>query len=436
MNDTFLLTLKQKLETCILDLSNIRSLFSLHPETDFSRERKITFPDLVNMLLQMESKSLPNELMEYFNHDLSGPTTSAFIQQRAKFAAEGMAFLLFHFNDVCKHFHDKTMDGYRLLAADGSDINIARNPDDEDTFIKQGERGYNQLHINALYDILNHVHVDIDIQGEKKLHERLALNHMASRYHGLPAIFIADRGYESWNVFAHFIEHGQKFVVRMKDISSNGILSAWDLPDDEFDVVLHTTLTRRHTKETLQNPDTYTILQPYTDFDFLDDTNRYYEITIRVVRFQLPDGSYQCVATNLDADEFPSKKIKMVYNARWGEETSFRELKYTVGLVDFHSRKKEFILQEIYARLILYNFCEMAATHAADTKPKNPGTKHVYRINFATTVNICRAYLRHGGDETDYMQLIQKHLTPIRANRSFPRNVRAKTMRNFMYRAA
>ena len=52
MNDTFLLTLKQKLETCILDLSNIRSLFSLHPGADFSRDRKITFPDLVNMLLQ------------------------------------------------------------------------------------------------------------------------------------------------------------------------------------------------------------------------------------------------------------------------------------------------------------------------------------------------------------------------------------------------
>lgn len=436
MNDTFLLTLKQKLESCISDLFEIRSLFSKNPGKDFSRDRKITFSDLVKILLQLESKSLSNELMEYFEHDLSGPTSSAFIQQRAKLAAEGIAFLFFHFNDVCRHFHDKTMDGYRLLAADGSDINIARNSDDGETFIKQGEKGYNQLHMNALYDLLNHVYVDIDIQGEKKLHERLALNHMADRYHDASAIFITDRGYESWNVFAHFIENGQKFVVRMKDITSNGILSAWDLPDGEFDVILHTTLTRRHTKETLCNPGTYTILHPYTEFDFLNDKDQYYEITIRVVRFQLPDGSYQCVATNLDVDEFPSERIKMVYHARWGEETSFRELKYTVGLVDFHSRKKEFILQEIYARLILYNFCEMAATHAAATKPKNSNTKHVYKINFATAVNICRAYLRHGGDETDYMRLIQKHLTPVRIGRSFPRNVRPKTMRSFMYRVA
>ena len=95
-----------------------------------------------------------------------------------------------------------------------------------------------------------------------------------------PAIFIADRGYESWNVFALFIENGRKFVVRMKDISSNGILAAWDLSDGEFDMVFHATLTRRYTKETFQNPDTNTVLQPYTDFDFLDDTNWYFEIII------------------------------------------------------------------------------------------------------------------------------------------------------------
>ena len=41
------------------------------------------------------------------------------------------------------------MDGYRLPAADESDINITRNLDDEETIIKQGERGYNQLHVNA-----------------------------------------------------------------------------------------------------------------------------------------------------------------------------------------------------------------------------------------------------------------------------------------------
>ena len=80
---------------------------------------------------------------------------------------------------------------------------------------------------------------------------------------------MADSGYESFNTFAPLIRKGMYFVIRMKDINSNGILSAYDLPDSEFDTHIRTTLTRRHTKETLGNPNTYTILQPSTDFDFL-----------------------------------------------------------------------------------------------------------------------------------------------------------------------
>ena len=39
-------------------------------------------------------------------------------------------------------------------------------------------------------------------------------------------------------------------------------------------------------------------------------------------------------------------------------ETTFGELKYAIGLNTFHARKRELIKQEIYARLILHNFCE------------------------------------------------------------------------------
>lgn len=54
---------------------------------------------------------------------------------------------------------------------------------------------------------------------------------------------MADRGYESFNTFAHLIRKGMYFVIRMKEISSNGILSAYDLPDSEFDTHIRTTLT-------------------------------------------------------------------------------------------------------------------------------------------------------------------------------------------------
>lgn len=50
--------------------------------------------------------------------------------------------------------------GYRLLACDGSDVNITRAPSDERTFIHEGEKVYNAVHINEIYDITNKTYCD------------------------------------------------------------------------------------------------------------------------------------------------------------------------------------------------------------------------------------------------------------------------------------
>ena len=71
------------------------------------------------------------------------------------------------------------------------------------------------------------------------------------------------------------------------------------------------------------------------------------------------------VNTNLDRDSFPPAKLKKMYHQRWGIETAFRDLKHTIGLEHFHSKRAEFIAQEVFARLILYNLCELVASHAA-----------------------------------------------------------------------
>ena len=55
--------------------------------------------------------------------------------------------------------------------------------------------------------------------------------------------------------------------------------------------------------------------------------------------------------------------MKKLYALRWGIETSFRQLKYAVGLTSFHSKKREYIIQEIWAQLLLYNFCKIITTH-------------------------------------------------------------------------
>lgn len=86
----------------------------------------------------------------------------------------------------------------------------------------------------------------------------------------------------------------------------------------------------------------------------------------------------------LEYIQFMLQMQNKFYRMRWSEETRLRELKYTIGLINWHSSKYDGILQEIYARMILYNFCELVTVHAVvKTSEKN---KHVYKINFVTII--------------------------------------------------
>ncbi len=50
-------------------------------------------------------------------------------------------------------------------------------------------------------------------------------------------------------------------------------------------------------------------------------------MTLRIVRFSIGDGVYECIVTNLPRDEFPPERIRKLYFSRWGVEISFRKLK-------------------------------------------------------------------------------------------------------------
>ena len=75
---------------------------------------------------------------------------------------------------------------------------------------------------------------------------------MVDRYDSaIPTIFIADRGYESYNNMAHVQLKGQFFLFRIKDFNSHGILQGFDLIDkDIFDFPISLSLTRKQNNAT------------------------------------------------------------------------------------------------------------------------------------------------------------------------------------------
>lgn len=430
-------TIKRTLKRCIKEISSHPEPYCKNPGKDFTRKRKLPLEQVVKSVLSMTGKSLRGELMEYFNLKISMPTVSAFVQQRNKVNPCAFETLFHTFTDAVDE--QCLFKGYRLLAVDGSDLHTPTNKGEKDSLFEgaNGQKPYNLFHLNALYDLQRRIYTDAIVQGRKCENEHKAFVAMVDRDTvSIPTIYIADRGYESYNNMAHVIEKGQKFVIRVRDSKQNCLISGLKLPDqDEFDVQFCIGLTRQQTKQVKNS--NLKFISHTSPFDYLPQTSRKsitmqpYYLSFRVVRFKLTEDTYEVLLTNLTEDEFSVPKLKELYAMRWGIETSFRDLKYTLALSYFHSKKTENILQEIFARLTMYNFAELITSHVV-VKQKN--RKHSYRINFAAAVHICRNFFLKNISPSDVEALLLMHLLPVRQRSANLRRGSPKAAPSFTYR--
>ena len=156
----------------------------------------------------------------------------------------------------------------------------------------------------------------------------------------------------------------------------------------------------------------------------------FYTLSFPIVRFKITDDTYETLITNLD---FSSNELKQLYAMRWGIETSFRYLKYTIGLSFLHSKKPEFILQEIFSRLIMYHFAQLIT---ACVIVQNKARLHEYRVNFSAAAHLCRQTIRGNLDPSALEILIARFISPVRPNRSSVRKLTPKGFVCFIYRVA
>ena len=380
------------------------------------------------------------ELYEHFDYDTDTVTLPGFIRSRSKIKEEAFKELMDMMNKA--YPCNKKYQGYRLLAVDGSDLPISTDRNDNDTYKGQSNtKGCNLYHLNCLYDILNHRYLDNIIQPLRKEDEKEAMWTMAERYEGDKAIFIADRGYETFNNFEHLKKTGHKFLIRVKDIHSvtSSLKSFRSLPKKgEFDEDVHITFTNRQTKFILNNPERYKPIMSNQRFDFLDEDNHFYDADYRVVRIRIDgaDEEYESLITNLDRKLFPASKIKELYKLRWGIEVSYRHLKYSVELSALHCKRRDFIRQEIWARLVMFNISMIIIDHVSDHKISKKERELEYKVNITMAIFFTKRYMiiRKGGDPPDLECLIAKEILPVRSDRHYSRNVKAQGFVSFGYR--
>lgn len=436
--------IKKNFNKSISNVAYNISRFSVNPESDFTRKKKLPVNKLISFLILQGSSSTKNELLDFFDMSNETPSASALNQQRAKLLPEALEAVFNEFNTSVKKF-SHNIPNYRFLAADGSSFTFFSRPKfaTEEYYVSEGHsaKGFYSMHLNAFFDLQNHTYTDAIIQPVHNKNEFRAFCDIVDRHEiisGTKNVYIGDRGYCSYNNMAHVIESGQFFLFRAKDINSKGITSNFTYPEsDSFDTNINVSIVRSNSKKISIKENYYKrFIEKSLSFDYLEKGSLdSYDLSFRVLRFPLSENSYECIITNLPSDEFPIDRVKEIYFSRWGIESSFRKLKYTIGLSNFHSYKPQYIQQEIWAKMIAYNITETLINLATLEKKE---TKHAYKVNFSRAAHICRIFLRHHSkkDSTDVMFLLKKELIPIRNERQFQRLKTAhfRRPRYFLYR--
>lgn len=392
-----------------------------NPGRDMTRHRDCSFQDTVLATVSLSMGRTNTELFEFFSYSKKGriPSKSAYTQQRQKINGRLFPHLLDAFNHAVPL--KNTYKGFHLIAADGTDLNLPADKNDTDYRIKQArsENFYYQMHVNALYDICENRFVSLITQPRPKMNEKTAFLDLISKC-SLPGntIFIADRGYASINTFATLIRLNRFFLIRAKCPRSD-MLKGLVVPEIESDSIVNVGVTRSRKKNISHKKfDKIFFLRPDRTFDFIsnDDLSTVYEMEFRCLCIKLSDDSFEYLITNLPKDTFGPDMIKTLYWKRWRIENSFRSLKYALSLSYLHSVNRELIIQEVYAKVILYNITSVLHAYAQKSKElsdKNKRACHQYRISFNDAVPVAKALLKQSIKNGIVKALLLTHLTSV-----------------------
>lgn len=424
--------LKSYLADSIEKLLDHKEIYLNDPEKAFSRTKKISFHDAMLFPMVTSGESTSIEMLDYFpKSDI--PSQAAMIYRRDQIKVRAFHDLFMDFTSRIPK--KKTFHGMHLIACDGTRLDTPYNPLDTESFVHciEGRKGFNQYHLITCHDVLNDVYVDASIQGYFSMNETLAFCEMMDRFpRDGSYLFVTDRGFSSYNVIAHALNNGHHFVMRLTSSMAKNVFcdnkelineEPFDLEDD-----IHVGRIRTRKSRSLSN---YHFLRYNSRYDYIPDgSEKIDKFHVRLVMFELPGGTMEYLLTDLPKDQLTLSDLQEIYRLRWDIETSFRHLKYASGLKHIHSLKRTFIFQEIYAKLLCYNFC--AAVYKMLNGSIQTQKKHLYVPDKTYMFKCCLRFLKNKLNTIE--QIVQNKKAPVRAGRKFERIIRRQHVDALQYR--
>ena len=374
---------------------------------DFTRESKMSFVKLVLFMLNMVKSSTQTCLDRFF--EIIGKAEVHVTQQSFSEARQKIRWQAFRelFIAIVDHIYTgfyETWHGYRVMAIDGSKIQI---PDDNKLKAYFGTTGKGSTaataQASALYDVLNNFIMDAQLEPISFGERELAMRHI-DVLGEMPSfekeLILFDRGYASFDLIKTLIGRGINYVMRVKKKFNTDI--------DQLEKGDH--------RIVLSNKDGE-------------------EIEVRVIKFMLESGEEEMLVTDVFDKRMGIKAFKALYFLRWPIETKYNEIKNKLEVENFSGRTVEAIRQDFFITMYMSNVASVACWEAQDTVEearKLKANKYYYHVNVSHAIGTLKDRLIMAIMEPNdtarikkiekILDLLIKHVIPKRPNRSKPRN--------------
>lgn len=383
-------------------------------------------------------------------------TSSALTQIKAKVKPEFFEDLLREVNRLLDIQNDDLIAGkYLPVSIDGSNLPVPLNKDEKENIVhrKKGSKEPIRagLHMNLMSVTSTGYFLGCVVQSQKAKNERKAAIELIEQYHtfyekkGIIPVFIMDRGYFSYLIALICEKYGYKYLIRTKTREFRSL--APDLVEKEGIEDVSKILTWHQRKQ--EKADSRYKYASRKSMNSIEEGAEFVDFTACCVSLKLDEDSHsEYLITNLDL-ELTLEDYSELYHRRWSIETTIGQLKYAADLKKIHSRKAEWIKQEIYASLITFNIsCRMAqmgseAKEEAEDASGKSG-KHEYKINLTEAIRTTKKFVgdllfpgRKKASKTtdgDFLSDIASVVACIRENRSFRRNLHPNRLIYFTWR--
>ncbi len=330
--------------------------------------------------------SIQRELNSFFgkvqglDYNIQSVTKGALTQARAKLKPE--AFQEMNQLAVGEFYEGapyNTWKKHRLLAIDGSTLNLPSHPSTRDVFGElsvgcNADVQRSMARISICYDVLNLITLDAQMAGFHSSETALLKKHLQAVDFKTADIVLADRGYPSIALMYVLQRMGVAFCMRMKDSWWKEV-AKFNASGEKSEIVV------------FELPKKDKHLQAA----WLSTESKVY---CRLVSIELDNGEKEILCTSLSDEKLYSvADLQELYHYRWNVEEAYKLYKCRVQLEVFSGKTANAVMQDFYAKIFMMTMCAVLS-FPIEKKVReeifNENRKYNHQINRTNALSFCR----------------------------------------------